>query len=365
MRIELDCLHSPFGRDFRVAAFTFEAASSDFDREVLLRAITQATELQAKLNPHAANKSNEVRGADDVLAHALMGVLSEYAWKYFINLLAVDSIALETVSHTAKNQIDLRLPHVGKTMEIRSSCVGNGIRFAVHGGKFAFDVIGPYHNGYKPGESIKDYFLRALFHFDNKNLRNFIATAKDSNRVLPFSIYLTGGATAEMMLDSKFYSVKELSEHEITGLGSTSGDKSEYRVIPIPKGLDAWQIAQHILVAHKSGPGTVAPAPAVPGDKEPSGLVAVDLGAAMMSVPESVGELAEAGVALVFDVAWTRDGFDDPKWKDKGLLAAQPTEWRLVRALLRGSKPDAVLSALKVSAVNITEAEQFIQSKGW
>lgn len=269
MRIELDCLHSPFGRDFRVAAFTFEAASSEFDREVLLRAITQATELQAKLNPHAANKSNEVRGADDVLAHALMGVLSEYAWKYFINLLAVDSIALETVSHTAKNQIDLRLPHVGKTMEIRSSCVGNGIRFAVHGGKFAFDVIGPYHNGYKPGESIKDYFLRALFHFDNKNLRNFIATAKDSNRVLPFSIYLTGGATAEMMLDSKLYSVKELSEHEITGLAATSGDKSEYRVIPIPKGLDAWQIAQHILMTHKPGSSVLAAVPSALGASEP------------------------------------------------------------------------------------------------
>lgn len=247
MRIEIDCLHAPNRRDFKVAAVTFEATSSQFDKEVLATALRQAVDIQKRLNPHAANSSNITRDSKDILAHALMGVLSEYAWKYFINLLSVDTLVLETESNTSKNQIDLRLPRSGKTIEIRSSCVSNGIKFAVFGGRFAFDIIGPYHNGYKPGELLKDYFLRALFHFNNKDIRYFIESVIDSNRVLPFSIYLVGGATADMMQDKNLYATKELSENEITGLAQAEGEKSVYRVIPIPDALDSLQIGQKII----------------------------------------------------------------------------------------------------------------------
>lgn len=93
------------------------------------------------------------------------------------------------------------------------------------------------------------------------------------------------------------------------------------------------------------------------------------------SAPESLGgnrELLEPepiapapGAAMALNDAWLRGEFDDPRWTDKELLAAQPTEWRLVRALLRGSKHESIMSALKVSQAQIDEATKFISHKGW
>ena len=59
-----------------------------------------------------------------------------------------------------QNQIDIRLA-TGRTIEVRSSCVRNGIEFAVFmkkkeiDGQQYFDVIGPYTNGYKPGKALR------------------------------------------------------------------------------------------------------------------------------------------------------------------------------------------------------------------
>jgi hypothetical protein len=180
-----------------------------------------------------------------------MGVLSECAWKHFINVTAMDVLAKETVMEDASNQIDLLLSDE-RTVEIRSSCVSNGIRFGVYGGydgRFAFDVIGPYHNGVKPGERLKDFFLRSLFHFNSNNVAGFVHEALDATRTFPLNVYLVGGATRAMMENKDLFRIKELAEHEITGGGNNHNGGSHYRVIPLPSALDVTQVTSALLAA--------------------------------------------------------------------------------------------------------------------
>ncbi len=137
-----------------------------------------------------------------------------------------------TETDTSKNQIDIRLA-TGRTIEVRSSCVRNGIEFAVFmknkeiDGQQYFDVIGPYTNGYKPGESFKDYYMRVLYHCDK---REFMRTILGRDEIV---LYITGGATEAMMKNPDYYQIKHL-----TPAGGEVQRESDYQVIPLGKSLD-------------------------------------------------------------------------------------------------------------------------------
>ena len=141
---------------------------------------------------------------------------------------------IKPASDTSFNQIDIRLA-TGKTIEVRSSCVRNGIDFALfagdqqHPGQQYFDVIGPYSNGYKPGEYLKDYYMRVLYWCDKKNFMSLLNNAS-------ITLYITGGATKAMMDDPKIYQEKHLYP-----AGGQVQVESDYRVIPLGKSLDAKQ----------------------------------------------------------------------------------------------------------------------------
>ena len=57
----------------------------------------------------------------------------------------------------------IRIISNGKKIEVRSSFPRNGCEFALCNPKYQFDILGPYHNAYKPAEVSKDYFLRTFF----------------------------------------------------------------------------------------------------------------------------------------------------------------------------------------------------------
>ena len=93
----------------------------------------------------------------------------------------------------AGTQIDLAVISNSKRIEVRSSFPHNGISFAVCNSGYQFDIIGPYSNGYKPGEIQKDYYIRILFHLQNP------IDLLDKVQKNGFEVYLTGGATWQMM----------------------------------------------------------------------------------------------------------------------------------------------------------------------
>ena len=134
-------------------------------------------------------------------------------------------------NNTSHNQIDLKL-YNGKTIEVRSSCVRNGIDFAIFSKNIKtsdeqyFDVIGPYSNEYKKCEFFKDYYMRVLYECDK---RNFLDLLKKP----VVRLFITGGATKKMMNDSQYYQIKHL-----TPAGGQVKVESDYRVIPLAKSLD-------------------------------------------------------------------------------------------------------------------------------
>lgn len=194
------------------------------------RVCSYAQKIVPNLNVGKAN-SSEVRELSVVEIDNLSGLIAEYAceeilkWRYGKNLI------IKPENNTSYNQIDLKL-YNGKTIEVRSSCVRNGIDFAIFAqnksveGEQYFDVIGPYSNGYKKTELLKDYYMRVLYECDK---RNFLTLLEGPM----LRLYLMGGATKNMMEDTNYYQIKHL-----TPAGGQVRIESDYRVIPLSRSLD-------------------------------------------------------------------------------------------------------------------------------
>ena len=102
---------------------------------------------------------------------------------------------------------------------------------------YEFDVIGPYSNNYKPGEIQKDYYVRTLFHLYNPT--DIISMISADS----FKVYLTGGATWDMMIDTDYSKNKTLLPD--FGLGVIQ--KASYRVVPFSKSKDTREIKRVII----------------------------------------------------------------------------------------------------------------------
>ncbi|MFR9165704.1 MAG: hypothetical protein ACLVKO_05585 [Dysgonomonas sp.] len=169
--------------------------------------------------------------------NCIAGVLAEFCWKDYLNKEI--EIVSETEFSSANNQIDLRIISNSKTIEVRSSFPRNGISFAICHPQHQFDIIGPYANSYKPGEIQKDFYVRTLYPFQS----NLIATKIKEDE---FKVYLTGGATWNMMINPEIGINKNLipeDELDPTRINTAS----TYRVVPFNKALDTIQIKSQIV----------------------------------------------------------------------------------------------------------------------
>ena len=139
-----------------------------------------------------------------------------------------ENVVSETEFDDASRQIDLKVISNNKKIEVRSSFPRNGIEFAICHPSYEFDVIGPYSNNYKPGEIQKDYYPTDIISM----------ISADS-----FKVYLTGGATWDMMIDTDYSKNKTLLPD--FGLGVIQ--KASYRVVPFSKSKDTREIKRVII----------------------------------------------------------------------------------------------------------------------
>jgi hypothetical protein len=220
---------------FRVVVYTLNYQSDAFDKTLIDALLTKAEELASKVNQYGANNSTVIRPRTVILANSIAGVVSEYFWRQYLNR---DNIYVSETEFTdSSTQIDLKVIHNNKKIEVRSSFPRNGIDFAICNPYHQFDILGPYHNSYKVGEIQKDYYVRTLFHLETPT--DIIQKIKEDN----FKIYLTGGATWEMMIDDRYAINKDLiPQDDLYGRA-----RSTYRVVPFSKALDTGEIKMRII----------------------------------------------------------------------------------------------------------------------
>ena len=203
--------------------------NSSFVKEV----VANADEIYKRLNRGGANTSID-RTDDVVYRNNLSGLIAEYACKKLLHYRYGDGVVdiVTCGNGTAKNQIDIKLVN-GKTIEVRSSGIRNGLEFAIWGkkasGDYFMDIIGPYSNGYKPSETMKDYYLRPIYTFDIGQFSDYF------NSTELITLYIVGGATADMMNNPSFYVEKDMKAHKD---GFHAKQSTKYKAIPIIKSLD-------------------------------------------------------------------------------------------------------------------------------
>jgi len=235
---ELDC-RTVFNKTLRsepfyVVIYRLFYYSNSRDKALVDDFINKASALKENVNGNAANGTKYDRGEETLLSDCLMGIMSEYFWKYYLN--AHKYLVKPTPFHGAIGQIDLELVSSHKTIEVRSSCVKNGHQFAICHPEYQFDILGPYHNpNYKPEDEVqKDFYVRTLFEGNNQYLAN--AVKRDG-----FCVFLVGGATKKMMSSEDFIIRKDLlADGEVPLMGNYS----QYLSIPFSKALDTRQIQQ-------------------------------------------------------------------------------------------------------------------------
>lgn len=202
------------------------------------RVFSDAEKIYPYLNLGQANTS-EKRDPNMVEIDNLSGMIAEEACETVLKWQFGENNIIKPYAESSINQIDLQLS-TGRTIEVRSSCVRNGIDFAVfakndvEGDEQYFDVIGPYSNGYKPGEYLKDYYMRVLYWCDKKKFMDLFQSPS-------VQLFITGGATNAMMCDTNYFQKKHL-----VPAGGQVQVESDYRVVPLGKSLDAKQFIEVI-----------------------------------------------------------------------------------------------------------------------
>ncbi len=226
--------HQPFW----IVIYEFGYESSLFDKALLSKIILKGECLSQKVNPAAANNSTTNRKQERLLNNAVAGVLAEYCWMNFINMIAMGNVVQPVQLKNTATQIDLEVVANQKTIEVRSSFPRNGLEFAICHPKYQFDILGPYSNFIKPGEIEKDFYVRTLYHISKE--QHFLSLLKKES----FRVYLTGGATWQMMASDTYATNKDLVPED--GL-DTVEIASTYRVIPFEKALDTFEICKRII----------------------------------------------------------------------------------------------------------------------
>lgn len=224
-------------KPFTIIVYTFNYSNAE-DKALVDKLLIEASRLAEKVFPGAANDSTHARTRKRIFANCIAGVVSEYCWKHFLNYRR--EVVRSTPFESASNQIDLEVIANLKKIEVRSSFPRNGVAFAVCHPLKEFDVLGPYSNDYKPGEVHKDYFIRTLFPM--KDPVEIIDLIKSNS----FSLFLTGGATYDMMFDNRYSKEKDFVPED----NFTIQTKTKYRVVPFHNALDSGEIYR--LIQHEN-----------------------------------------------------------------------------------------------------------------
>lgn len=232
---------------YNVITISFNPIKNQYDNYVLKMISNHAKKMADNVNNKAANNSDQPREKSALITDNFIGTLSEYSWKIAINALLVDTIVKESDSVNLENQIDLETLKDKYSIEVRSSFVRNGIKFALGNSNHPFDILGPYINDYKLEESSKDFYLRCLYHFDNRKKSEFINKVNNEGIV----VYLIGGASLEMMQDESLYIIKNMKAGSEIGI-NVEGSLTQFKAIPIPKAKDALTIIKEIYIKTKS-----------------------------------------------------------------------------------------------------------------
>lgn len=233
-----------FENSGRIEPFTFSytrffANTNENHAKFIEKLLKSASRLAQSVNPGAANNPSEQRKFQRLLANAAAGLLAEFCWKKYINSMAGILLADYAEFETAATQTDLIITTTGKRIEVRSSFPRNKISFALCHPRYEFDILGPYSNSVKPGEIQKDFYLRTLYYIpDGTSFLDYLKQDK-------FPVFLTGGATWEMMTDDRFSKNKDLLPEDSISL--KSGQKATYRVVPFSKALDTSQMIKKMI----------------------------------------------------------------------------------------------------------------------
>lgn len=201
--------------------------NSDFGKRVK----DIADNIKSRLNTGQAY-SSESRDENVVEVDNLSGVLAEIVCFELLKYRYGNAIS-KTESTSAVDQIDITV-NESKTIEVRSSCIRNGITFSIFSTRKDnkddqnINLLGPYSNGYKPGEKPKDYYLGVIFPF---GIDDFMGKWNKNELI---HLFVTGGATNEMMRDKNIYQIKHLKPNRDLFIKV----ESQYRVIPFAKSLD-------------------------------------------------------------------------------------------------------------------------------
>ncbi len=225
-------IHSLRKKDFEVAKYVFDYKTNLNDQKIIDKIIADGIKLSNDVNPNAANNGNTVRDKTRLQNNAIAGLLAEFLWLDFIYHHNINCNT--TKFEEAKNQIDILLSDTNKKVEVRSSFPRNGLKFALCHHKYQFDVIGPYMNDYKPNEIQKDFYVRTLFPFQQNELMDKI---KNDN----FIVYLTGGATWQMMNNKNIAITKNFIPEDELSINRLK-TASTYIVIPFSNAMDTFEI---------------------------------------------------------------------------------------------------------------------------
>lgn len=210
--------------------------NGEFIRDIL----RQASIIEPKLNKGKANDSTP-RDAKTVAQDNLAGLIAENTCRRILECrYGVEVIDQSASTDSSIDQIDIKLSN-GKTIEVRSSGIRNGLEFAIFSTNAKtktsyIDVIGPYFNDYKPCETPKDYYLRPIYTFDLKDFNKYFA-ASDT-----ITLFILGGATRRMMNDDGTYVVKKFYPDGFERFVPKNATK--YRAVPMLNALDACQFLE-------------------------------------------------------------------------------------------------------------------------
>lgn len=190
----------------------------------------KAKSINNKLNSFSAS-SGIIRSDETVSADNLLGLIAEYVcYEVLQNELGCQNV-IKPPSNGSYNQIDIKLLSE-YTIEVRSSCVRNGLEFALFSvdrktNKQYIDVIGPYYNNaYKSYENIKDFYMRVIYIGETASIfSNLLAGGG-------IALYITGGASKEMLLNNGYI------KYMVSPADSRAQKKGNYLVIQMSDSFD-------------------------------------------------------------------------------------------------------------------------------
>jgi len=153
---------------------------------------------------HPAGTDGRVRPPEVIVRRNILGVLAELVaseiLKETIRTKGVDAHIIQSgvseIQEWGDTEIDIMLQVEDSVfeVEVRSSCLRNPLEWGITKG---FDVIGWYTTQTKTVERRKDFYLRILYNFDEKDATEYIEKG--------ITLYFVGGASKTLLQGPRGY----------------------------------------------------------------------------------------------------------------------------------------------------------------